>query len=453
MAIRSLYAKLLKGVIGISLLSWLAVIILSRAETAHEVEELFDAQLAQQAGIIFEVSKKALEQQILLNTILQKTTYGHKYEYKISFQIWQNNQLLFQTQNSPLTQLSYQTGYSDQYFNDEKWRVFTTHEKIGSSRYTIIAATEYDIRDELIEDLVYEATSPLLIGFPILILLMHLAIKKGLKPLQHIAHLVAEKDTMDFSPLHLNETPKELQAIIASLNKLMQRLKIAFDKERRFTMHAAHELRTPIAALQIQAQVAKHSIDNPEQLNTALDNILKGTKKSTHLVSQMLTLARLEPEAIKGRFALENLTNTIRDCISEQVPFALEKQIEMSFSPPNDETKQCYIDSQGISIMMNNLIQNAIRYTPKQGTIHIALKYEQEHTTIYVRDSGPGIEKSEIPKVMERYYRISQQNQLGCGLGLSIVKQIVDIHSGNIQLSNDDGLVVCITLPCAALNS
>jgi len=443
----SLYAQLLKSIISISVLSWLAVVLLTRAETSHEIEELFDAQLAQEAGIIFEVSKKAIQQDILLSSILQKTTYGHKYEYKISFQIWQDQRLLFRTHNTPLDKFTHSSGYGDQLYENKKWRVFATQETQNDIKYTIITAAEYDIRDELIGDVVFQATTPLLLALPILVLLMHFAIKKGLRPLKTIANTVAEKNTMDFAPVQIEAIPKEIQAVIAALNKLMQRLKIAFDKERRFTMNAAHELRTPIAALQVQAQVAKGSLGNKTQLITAIDNILKGTKKSTHLITQMLTLARLEPEAIKERFLFENIAHIIRDSVSEHVPVALEKEIEITFDSPPDKECEIFHDTQGIGIMMNNLIQNAIRYTPKHGEITIQLKCDEQLCKIIITDSGPGISESEIDKVMERYYRSTSQDKQGCGLGLSIVKQIVEIHGGSIKLSNNKGLVVAISIP------
>jgi len=442
----SLYASLLRNIIIISALAWLGVVIFTRAETTHEVEELFDAQLAQEAGIIFEVSKKALQKDALLSSVLQKTTYGHKYEYKISFQIWQDDKLIFRTSNAPLDKFSINSGYSDRVYEDKKWRIFSTRKIHQNIEYTVITADEYDIRNELVNYVVLKATIPLLLVFPLLIILLHFAIKKAVTPLKTMANTVAEKDAMDFSAVQMENVPKEVEAIIISLNCLMQRLKVAFDKERRFTMNAAHELRTPIAALQVQAQVAKSSLDNHEQLLKALNNILAGTQRSTHLIAQMLTLARLEPEAIKERFQYQDIAEVIRSSVSEYVPFALEKEIEISFDILSNYPCDIYHDPHGIQIMINNLIQNAIRYTPRLGEVNISLECDQESCKIEISDSGPGIHEAEMKKVLERYYRTTQ-NQNGCGLGLSIVKQIVDIHLGTLKLYNNNGLLVSISIP------
>ncbi len=423
------------------------MIVFFRAETAHEIEELFDAQLAQEAAIIFDTSIVAITQQILQTPILQKTVSGHAYERKISFQIWHDETLLFRSYNAPTEKLSQHDGYSDKTYQQKKWRVFATHETYNKQYYLIIAAEQYSIRNELIHDILLRATRPLLVALPILILLLHFSIKKGLKPLQNIACAVSQKDTMDFSPFSHHYVPKEIELLISALNTLLERLKIAFDKEKRFTNNAAHELRTPITAIQVQAQVAKRSIEHPQQLITALDNIIIATQRSTHLVEKMLTLARLEPEILKKQFVQDNIIDAIRQSITDAVPLALKKEIEITLTAIPEEGCECFHYPQGIIIMLNNLLQNALHYTPKKGQIHVSLACQSQYCMITVADTGIGIANDELDKVMDRYYRASDNKVKGCGLGLSIVKQIIDLHQGSIQLSNQEGLVVAITLP------
>lgn len=425
-------------------LAWLMIVILTQSETAHEIEELFDAQLAQEAGIVFDISTTAIEKGILLNDILNKTSSGHRYENKISFQILQGKQLLFRSHNAPVKQLSVTLGYSDQIYHQEKWRIFVTKERFNSKVYTVITAEEYAIRNELVNDIVLQSILPVLFALPLLVFLLHFAIKKGLMPLQAIAVSVEQKGAMDFSPIKTKNVPDEISTVIDALNKLIGRLKIAFDKERRFTTNAAHELRTPIAAIQLQAQVAKRSFKNKQQLMTSLDNIIFGTQRSSHLVEQMLTLARLEPEAITDKFCKENIINSIQESISESIHSAIKKEIEIVLTA-RPETG-CIVShyQQGIVIMLNNLLQNAIRYTPAKGIINIELDCDEDSYSIIISDNGPGIAEEELDKVLERYYRGSEQKENGCGLGFSVVQQIVDIHHASMRLTNNNGLVVTI---------
>jgi len=443
----SVYSKILKSILLVFIMGWLIVVILTRSETAHEIEELFDAQLSQDAGIIFDTSINAIQQNILLSKVLPKTHFGHKYENKISFQIWNGDEMLFRSRNAPNTKFSSRNGYTDVTYKQKKWRVFATLKNFGLVNYTIITAEEHEIRNELLNEILLRSIAPLIVALPFLIFFLHLAIKSGLSPIQEVASKVESKNTMDFSPVQVDRVPKEIQVVIVALNKLLKRLKVSFDKERRFTMNAAHELRTPIAALQVQAQVAKGSIDNKVQLTNAIEKILIGTQKSAHLIGQMLTLARLEPEAIKNKFIKTDIIYMIKESIAENVILALDKEIEVEFECEPESGCVLLHYPQGIGIMINNLLQNAIRYTPQQGNIIISVLCEEKSCTIKVKDNGTGISVEDMDKVMERYYRANQSDNGGCGLGFSIIKQIVEIHDGNIDLESNNGLTVTISLP------
>lgn len=443
----SLYAKLLKGIITFFFVLWIIVVLLTRGEISHEIEEVFDSQLSQEAGILFDSIIHTIQSDQLVNKVLEKTDQGHKYESKISFQIWQDNLLLFRSYNAPIEKLSSITGYIDKQIAQQKWRVFSTRKELNSIVYTVITAEESYIRDELLNEILIRTITPLLLALPVLIFLLHFAIKKGLAPLQEIAKRVENRKASDFSPIDIEKIPNEIKTLITSLNHLMHRQSEDFEKEKRFTMNAAHELRTPIAAIQVQAQVAKKSIDQREKLLKSVDNILQGTTKSTHLINQLLTLARLDPETIKQNFSNTNILNTLQKTISELVVPALDKNIELVFDSIPDQGCDVPHYIEGINILISNLIQNAIRYTPENGNIQIKLNCQQEYYEIIIADSGPGILAEEIDKVMERYYRAKNQSHEGCGLGLSIVKQIVDIHQGQIKLKNNNGLTVQIIFP------
>ncbi len=425
----------------ISVLIWL--------EASHEIEELFDAQLSQDSKFILGIAVQAFNKGIVLDSreIISSVQPNHEYEKKISFQIWYRDRLLVKSDFAPDTRMSLHEGYSDQIINGIKWRTFKTSLTFKNKTYHIIVAESYAIRNELLTEIVINLLIPFVLVLPVFLILLHYVIIQGLTPLYKLARTVENKQVNDFSPIADEAVPQEILSVIHSLNNLLEKQESAFSRERRFTNNAAHELRSPIAAIQVQAQVAINSFDKPQQLKNALDNILKGTERSTRLVQQMLTLARLEPEAIQNKFGTFNLDDLIQNTLADMAHLALQKEMELSFEHAESRDYHCYGYADGIQIMLRNIIENAIRYTPQGGSIKISLKVQDNDFVIVVKDSGPGIHADDLDKVMERYYRATDQNDQGCGLGMSIVKHIVELHQGSIILENDNGLRVTICLP------
>lgn len=436
----SLYAKLLKGIISFFLSLWLIVVILTRFEVSHEIEELFDAQLSQEAGIIFDSIIETVQHNQLNHKVLEKRLIGHEYENKISFQLWskdgQNDELIFRSHNAPSVKLSDRLGYIDKELNEHKWRVYTTVKTIDNIKYTIISAEDYDIRNELINEILIQSIFPLILSLPVLIFLLHIAIKKGLTPLNEIALKLEKRKATDLSTVDTDNIPLEIKTLITSLNRLMYRLGDAFEKEKRFTTNAAHELRTPITGIQIQAQLAKEFKTNEQKLDQALDNILTGTNKSSYLINQMLTIARLDADSIKEKFVESSIILTVREAVLSWSDICLEKNIKLTF---NAEPEQDFIVSHypdGINLIVNNLLQNSLRYSPQNGIIIVKISKYADYLNLSVLDNGPGIDEEKLDKVLEKYYRDENQPSDGCGLGLAIVKEMVNIHEGSIELKN-----------------
>jgi two-component system, OmpR family, sensor histidine kinase QseC len=251
-------------------------------------------------------------------------------------------------------------------------------------------------------------------------------------------------------PLHLQHVPDEIHPIINALNSLFNRLSKTIEREKRFTADAAHELRTPLSVLKIHAQNAQ-AAENNADMRRSLNLLLYGVDKSTHLVEQLLKLARLEPKGIgKSPFRLVNITQLLKEEYAEQVPAALKKQQNINIILADRDIK-CHVDDFVLSLLIRNLLDNAIRYCPEQGSIEVILKWDEliPRFNLSINNSGEFISDENKSRLFERFYRINPGKSGGSGLGLSIVKQCVDIHQAKIDLpQTDNGLHIAISFPC-----
>lgn len=414
-------------------------------KTQHEVEELFDAHLAQSAKVLFgllqhevtenENDEDDRETNIELDDFgSEPGTPGHRYEHKIAFLIRnQQGQILARSNTAPLFPLpSIATEhFSDYTINQHLWRVFT----IKQGQVFIQTGERYDIRNELIQEIVSSTLSILIIALPLLALLIWIGIGRSFQPLQRVATEIASRTSDQLQPLETKTIPLEITVIINALNSLFTRLKQAFDNERRFTSDAAHELRTPLAGLKTQAQVAYRAID-PQQRQQALQQIIHGVDRATLMVSQLLTLARLE--ASQGLTKTEvNLHDLASQVITELTPQALAKAIDLGLEeePPGGAVTTLLGNPEALYLLIRNLVDNAIRYTPQEGQVTVSLEnLVPSKVTLRVIDTGPGIPLAQRTRIFERFYRGDNQNIPGSGLGLSIAQQIAKLHQTEVQL-------------------
>ncbi|MFC1601970.1 ATP-binding protein [Pseudomonadota bacterium] len=445
----SIRKRLLFNLLTIFLFTWLTIAGITYYEATHEIEELFDAQLAQTTGMIAELTLNKIEKKEIDSATLTKAVYGHKYERKVSFQIWADGQLLLHSQSAPHDKLSTSPGFSDKPIEGTTWRVFGMQH--DQSNYTIFAAENYEVRNEMVTYIAQSVLLPLLWALPLLGVFIWLGIGQGLRPLQRVAQEVAEKNPQQLKPIESENVPDEVIPLTTSLNDLLQRLHQAFELEKRFTADASHELRTPLAGIRTQTQVALRSTD-PEEQKKALLNIVQGVDQSSHLVDQMLTLARLEPDTLNKNFSTVDMLILAENVIADLVPLATEQQIELSLTDITTTTQQRSIKGYepGLAILLRNLIDNAIRYTPNGGTVELTVFTENNNCNLAVTDSGPGIPKDERERIFDRFYRQENHNNYGCGLGLSIVQRIADLHNAEIRLAdgpNNRGLSVTLVFP------
>lgn len=275
------------------------------------------------------------------------------------------------------------------------------------------------------------------------------ALKRGLQPLEHLRQEVARRSRDDLSLLDEKKAPVEVQPLIEAVNDLLQRLKQVMESQKRFIADAAHQLRTPFAGLKTQAELALREVD-PALLRHALHQILASAERCSHLVNQLLSLARNEPGGhTYGSFAMLNLNRVAQETTMLWVPEALKKDIDLGFEGSR-QVLPVRGDAIGLQEMIGNLLDNAIRYTPPGGTVTLRAGYEEGGAVLRVEDNGPGIPEEQRGQVFERFYRILGSGQAGSGLGLAIVREVVNLHEARISLSagaNGKGALVTVRFP------
>jgi two-component system sensor histidine kinase QseC len=274
----------------------------------------------------------------------------------------------------------------------------------------------------------------------------------GLRPLLALVTEVERRTPEDLQPLSGNSIPVEVRPLVEALNTLLARLRCAFESERHFTGNAAHELRTPLAALRVQAQVAERAT-SIGQRQRALAQIVAGVDRTARLVDQLLLLSRLDAQDDPPPGGRVNLLEVAQRAAGEMEPLARQRRVSLQIDgavdalTPGDET--C------IAVLLRNLIDNAIRYSPFGGEVAVTVRNGGPLNTVIVTDAGPGIVDSQHEEMFERFRRGPEPAAPGSGLGLSIVRRICELHGGSVQLENrkEGGLCCVVWLPALAADA
>lgn len=283
------------------------------------------------------------------------------------------------------------------------------------------------------------------------LLLLWFGIRSGLEPLQALANQIGRRSPTDLRPLaHIG--PTEVQPITRALNELLRSLSGAQSGQRRFIANAAHQLRTPLAALQVQAERALRE-PNPQAHADALQRVVSGTGRLAHLANQLLALARAEPDGGARVMARIDLAALARDLTAEWVPRAPERGVDLGFSEPGVPV-EVLGDATLLRELAQNLIDNALRYGRRGGYVTVGLLANDGSATLYVEDDGPGIPPESRATVFERFVRLPGSPGDGCGLGLAIVHEIALLHGARAVIGEGEGeggkgVRVCVSFPCA----
>lgn len=425
----SLKRRLLALALTTVVVIWIGATAFTYYDARHEFDEILDAHLAQSASLL---SVQASHDTDEIET--EHAPLLHKYSRRVAFQVWEGGRVLrLHSANAPSQPLAdNEQGFSDSVIDGERWRVFSTWDE--SRNNLIHVAERAEVRDELAQGIAGNLLKPLLISLPLLAILLWVAVTRSLRPLVRLAGEVEQREPDSLAPLNAGTAPREVVPLIERLNRLFVRIDASLQKERRFTADAAHELRTPVAAIKAQAQVARASSNDEERIR-ALDNAILGCDRATHLIEQLLTLARIDT---LGEETAESclLRAIAAETIAAIAPAALNQNVRIELTEGDEVAVRG--NPVLLRIMLRNLIDNAVRHTPPGSTVTISVSNEQGNTSLSVSDNGPGIPEQELARLTERFYRPLGTQASGSGLGLSIVKRIAEIHNASLQIASRD---------------
>lgn len=384
----------------------------------QEAEQLFDKQLLETA-------------QIIANIHTENTASNINQKSHIAFQVWQDDQLKASSSNTPNTAITTLTeGFNYSNFEGYRWRTAAYHHPQNS--HWVLAAERTDLRFTLAENVILESIYPILIGLPVIGLLIWLIVSHGLKPLRKLADEMAHKQPNDLSPLSILAPRQELEQIVRSSNGLLERLETSLQREKQFASDAAHELRTPISTLKVQLYNINQSLvaANPETHDISLT-----VQRLEHIVEQILALYKNSPDQYNASFTQIDLCSLSQEVMAQEHSRFNDKNQHLEF---HGDMGIIMGDRFALTTLLQNLLSNANKYTPKDGSIKVSIEVIDGQLSLTVEDSGAGIPNDQIPFIFERFYRIGGDRHpsgaTGCGLGLAIVKRIVDLHHANISV-------------------
>lgn len=439
----SLQRRLLSRALGGALVVWLAMAVFVWVEAKHELDELLDAHLAQSAALL--VVQQNLESDD--DRINNDAPMLHKYASRVAYQVFDNGHLVVHSPNAPHTPMAQHTqGFQTVTGSDGlDWRVFAV-----SGEVQIYVAEQLAGRRDILFAVLRGFFIPLTLALPLLLLGLWWNVRSGLQPLKRLRQVLLNRGTHSqahtLDPVSIDETPNEVQPLVDALNELLARLATRIETERRFTADAAHELRTPIAAIRTQAQVALGAMTDDATRQQALRDTLQGCDRASRVVEQLLTLARLEaPEALEGE--VFEITPVLQAVVAELVPEALRRQQTLELSA----SQQLRIKAQSTlwQILLRNLIHNALRYSPEGAKVSIeASQQSNGQVVVTVQDSGPGLLPDDMARLGERFFRVLGTTASGSGLGWSIVRQIAALQQIEVRVSKSvalGGLQVTLT--------
>ncbi len=434
---------------GLWIAVWAAVAMVAFERSGHEVDELLDAQMAQTAHVLRNLSSGGSPSGIIAAP-QALSTVGHPYEAKLSFQRWQGDHLKASFGAAPSAPLAQTMGFSDQVLAGTSWRVFglpgTRPDEV------LFVAQDYSIRKELVDYLTIHALKPILWSLPLSMLLIWLAVSDGLGPLYRLARSITRRSADRPGPIDGEGVPVEIRPLTEALNGLMERLDEALAMERRFAADASHELRTPFAIIRTHAQIAQRSGD-PAERRQALDNLILGVDRATRLIAQLLILARLQGESQQVEQGVSSLAGAVSRAVAHQQAAAQSRSISLTALVPEGLYSVVAVPGEVLGTLVGNLVENGVKYTPPRGWVQVALVPERGWLLLRVTDSGPGIPPANRERVFDRFYRQPGQSQGGAGLGLSIVRRICIMYGLGIELregAEGVGLAVEVRFPLSS---
>lgn len=422
----SLKSSLLKRSFAIITFTSIIILTLAFYSAKDEVSDLHNLQLEQTAKYLLNFAKQQNYNSNNQNDgIISKMPSEHNFEKKRSYRMWQDNQIVFKsTSSSKLNNINNPFGYSHSILdNGEKWHFFKSHDI--NNNIVIEIGEDNSIRQEILYEILLSFIIPLILLIPLLLLIIYFGSLYALKPLIELSKIMNRKNANDFRSITLKNSFSETIPVTSAINNLLAKIETSFEKERSFTDHAAHELRTPLAVLKAQTQAMSNKYNYEE-----IKDLQLGIDRMDNMVSQLLSFARLQNK--KVAFKSFNLSDCLNSVLKQLSILAINKNIELIINVEKDIILKG--DEFSISLAISNIIDNAIKYSPKNSKIEISLT---KKSTLIVKDQGIGLDNTDKKHIFDKFYRNKKQTGIGSGLGLAIVKWICDLHQAKITIENN----------------
>jgi two-component system sensor histidine kinase TctE len=435
----SLYHRLLLWLLGPIVLILLFGSAFAYRFAMSAVENIYDFSLLDDA---LDLARQVQAQQgnfaLDLPPVAQQMLQSKDQE-RIQYAAWDEDGRLFSGSSALIApDIAFLLADNDHLFRDVSLNGETNRQILlrrqiaGNDFYIVVSATTHD-RNRLTDGILASIVTPMLLLAVIAIMVVLLAVNKGLAPVEALRDKIANRSSTDLRPVDESTAPAELVPIIHGINELLAKLSTTFAGQRRFIADAAHQLRTPLASLSGQLEVA---LSNPmENVEALLRRLLATTQRTAHLSDQLLSLARLEhTEQTMHETVPVDLQQTVLDAAADYIARAERKAIELNFELQSCTTK-------GSPLMLRelcaNLLDNAVRYTPSGGRITVRLHADHQRALLSVEDNGPGVPENARDKLGVPFNRLSFEQADGCGLGLAIVKEIVRLHAATLRFESN----------------
>ncbi len=432
---KSIRQFLLLGALAVLTLFSFIAALRGYQSSMREAETLFDNQLLDLS-------------QLVANLDIARVTNDFRLGNNLAFQLWQQETLLAASHQAPATDMTpRQPGFEFANFDGYRWRTYTRYDE-DHDRW-IMVAERTDLRFVLAENVVLETVVPILLGIPVTGLLIWLIVSKGLRPLLQLSADLQQKPAHDLTPLASRETPNELMPVVQAVNGMIERLASAMEREKRLSADAAHELRTPIAALKIQLHNLAQEVDANSD---SFQQLQQGVERMGHLVEQLMALYRTSPERFNEACIALDLHALAQEVVARWYPLCEARSQTLELVGDS-----CFVRGEPFALetLLANLLSNASKYTPAGGHVLVSVQALPDHTVeLRVEDNGPGIGSEEHGRIFERFYRVERGNDTvpGCGLGLTIVQHVAELHQASVSVGHsqfDSGAAFRVSFPAA----
>jgi Signal transduction histidine kinase len=429
----------------LSLAAWFAASLVAWQQTTHKLDKLFDTQQMLFAKRLLTMDLDEVRAPERMRDMPKKVKHGRLDDDALAFSIFSadGDMILNDGENGRDIPYHYRRdGFDDGRLKDDNdaWRFVWITSPDG--KYRVVVGQEAEYRQEMALDVVSSQLTPWLVALPVMLLLLIVMLSRELKPLKKLAQTLRSRSPDATDTLSTQGVPAEVRPLLDSLNHLFTRTQEMMSRERRFTSDAAHELRSPLAALKVQTDVAQLYLDDPQAQAKALAQMHAGIDRASRLVDQLLTLSRLDSldnlDNIEPLALADLLQSAVMDIYHPAQQAGIDIRLNIN-APQATRTGQQLL----LSLLVRNLLDNAIRYSPRGSVVDVTLNAR----SFSVRDNGPGIAPDALARVGERFYRPPGQDETGSGLGLSIVKRIATLHGMRVSLANgaEGGLDVTVS--------